>query len=491
MAGFLSSTAAEQAPVVRPRPQIGLGLDIVHGEMARGMKGDIIINGGIPNLAGGTGIGNVGKTALALAIWAIVSHRYKNSSSRIFDSELTLTLSRMQNVWMHHGAEFGVTLDDWLDFEADIGRFNFSDRTNISCSDHHNSIRKAVKERVADKKALTDTPFRDRNGQPMKYYDPHIEINDSFSAYTPDQVENTRDKNEAGDSGRNMEAMSNARIKTQMLSELLVDTAKGGVYYYMTAHLGEQHALDPYKPPKEKLAALKNGLKMKDVPEKITFYPSIFWWGYSAKPLLDANGKPFFPDPDNDYQNEKKSVDLQEVLLIPLRNKSGPAGDFKSLIMSQTRGIIDSLTNFWNCSQHNRFGIMGKDQNPNNLIHFYMELYPNCPLTRQKIESKAAEDKRLHNAITHTSMMLDVFKYWSHIPNHWKCTPAELYKDLKDKGYDWDELLDCRTYWTYDHYTNPVHAISIIDLLRMRVGEYHPWWMGELTDAPTETSKAA
>lgn len=491
MAGFLTKGSNEQAPVVRPRPQIGLGLDIIHGEMARGMKGDIIINGGMPNLAGGTGIGNVGKTALALAMWAIISHRYPQSSSRIFDAELTLALARIQNEWLRQGKPYGATLDDWMDFECNPDRFVFEDRTVRSCTDHHLSIRAAVKGRMADKKQLVETPFRDRDGTPMKYFYPHFELNDSFSAYTPDQVELTRDKNDAGDSGRNMEAMSNARIKTQMLSELLVDTAKGGVYYYMTAHLGEQHALDPYKPPKEKLSALKAGLKMKDVPEKTTFYPGIFWWGYSAKALLDANGKPFFPDPENDFQNEKKSVDLQEVLLIPLRNKSGPTGEFKSLIMSQTRGIIDSLTEIWNCMQHGRFGIMGKDNNPNNLIHFHMELYPECSLTRQKVEQKAAEDKRLHNAITLTSNMLDVFKFWSFIPNHWKCTPAELYKDLKDKGYNWDELLDCRLYWTYDHYTNPVHGISIIDLLRMRVGEYHPWWMEDLPNVKTETSDAA
>lgn len=491
MSGFLSKNPNEQAPVVRPRPQIGLGLDIIHGEMVRGLKGDIIINGGMPNLAGGTGIGNVGKTALALAIWAITSHRYPQSSSRIFDSELTLGLGRLQNVWLHHGKQYGATLLDWMDYEVNNDRFVFEDRTVRTCTAHHTSIRQAVKDRVSDKKALIDTPFRDRDGTAMKYYQPHFEIVDSFSAYTPDQVETTRDKNEAGDSGRNMEAMSNARIKTQMLSELLVDTSKAGVYYYMTAHLGEQHTLDQYKPPKEKLAALKAGLKMKDVPEKITFYPGIFWWGYSAKALLDANGKPFFPDPENDFQNEKKSVDLQEVLLVPLRNKSGTTGEFKSLIMSQTRGIIESLTEFWNCSQHNRFGIMGKDQNANNLVNFYMELYPDVPLTRQKVEVKAAADQRLHNAIVLTSNMLDVYKFWSFIPNHWKCTPAELYKDIKDKGYNWDELLDCRTYWTFDHYTNPVHGISIIDLLRMRVGEYHPWWMEDFPNVETEKRAAA
>lgn len=491
MSGFLNSDSKEQAPVVRPRPQIGLGLDIIHGEMARGLKGDIIINGGMPNLAGGTGIGNVGKTGLALAIWAIIHHRYTNATSRIMDAELTLGLGRIQTTWMHHGKHYGKNLLDWMDFENDPDKFVFADRTSISCSDHHNSIRKAAKERVSDKKALVDTPFRDRDGKAMKYYAPHFELVDSFSAYTPDQVEMTRDKNEAGDSGRNMEAMSNARIKTQMLSELLVDTAKAGVYYYMTAHLGEQHTLDPYKPPKEKLAALQKGLKMKDVPEKTTFYPGIFWWSYSSKALLAADGKPLFPDPDNDFQNEKKSVDLQEVLLVPLRNKAGTTGEFKSIIMSQTRGIIESLTEFYNCLQHNRFGIMGKDGNPNNLIHFYMELYPDCPLTRQKIEIKAAEDKRLHNAIVLTSMMLDVFKFWSFIPSHWKCSPADLYKDIKDKGYDWNELLDCRLYWTYDHYTNPVHGISIIDLLRMRVGEYHPWWMKEESNAGTKESKAA
>lgn len=488
---FLSGGATEQALVVRPKLNVGLGLDIIHGEMARGMKGDIIINGGMPNLSGGTAIGNGGKTALALAEWAIIMHRYNNASSRINDTELTLGLSRIQSVWMHH-APHGRTMDifDWDDFYTNPDKFIFSDRASISSSEHHDSIRKAVKARLADKKALVDTPFRDRDGKPMKYFNPHIEINDSFSAYAPDAVEAVRDQKAAGDSGRNMEALTNARVKTQMLTELAVDTAKGGVYYYTTAHMGEQHDLDPYKPAKEKLAFIKRGLKMKDVPEKMTFYPGIFWWAYASRPLVDDKKKPLFPS-NNDYQNDKGSVDLMEIHICAIRNKSGPTGEFKKLVMSQTRGLIDSLTNFCNCLDHNRFGIMGKDGNPNNLINYYMELRPDVPLSRHTVEEKAEKDYRLHRAITLTSELLDVLKYWSHIPDHWRCTAAELYEGVKAKGYDWDELLDTRMYWTYDHYDREDHYISIIDLMRMRVGEYHPWWMKEKPSAKTTTGEAA
>ena len=57
------------------------------------------------------------------------------------------------------------------------------------------------------------------------------------------------------------------------------------------------------------------------------------------------------------------------------------------------------------------------------------------------------------------------------------CTPAELYQDLKDMGYDWDKLLDTRGYWLINQYDKDnVPYLHTVDLLKMRKGLYHPWW---------------
>ena len=57
------------------------------------------------------------------------------------------------------------------------------------------------------------------------------------------------------------------------------------------------------------------------------------------------------------------------------------------------------------------------------------------------------------------------------------CTPKELYEDIKKLGYDWNELLDTRGYWTLDQYKNKVPFLSTVDLLKMRKGIYKPYFI--------------
>ena len=57
------------------------------------------------------------------------------------------------------------------------------------------------------------------------------------------------------------------------------------------------------------------------------------------------------------------------------------------------------------------------------------------------------------------------------------CTPKELYEDIKKLGYDWNVLLETRGYYTANQYSNKVPFLSVIDLLKMRKGLYHPYFL--------------
>lgn len=57
------------------------------------------------------------------------------------------------------------------------------------------------------------------------------------------------------------------------------------------------------------------------------------------------------------------------------------------------------------------------------------------------------------------------------------CSPGELYEDLKKMGYNWDELLETRGFWIFNDNIHPRKYLSTMDLLKMRVGEYKPYWM--------------
>ena len=49
--------------------------------------------------------------------------------------------------------------------------------------------------------------------------------------------------------------------------------------------------------------------------------------------------------------------------------------------------------------------------------------------------------------------------------------------DIKALGYDWKELLATRSWYTFFNEKHPVPFLSTMDLLRMRAGLYHPYWM--------------
>ena len=73
-----------------------------------------------------------------------------------------------------------------------------------------------------------------------------------------------------------------------------------------------------------------------------------------------------------------------------------------------------------------------------------------------------------------------LFRYkFDAIDSKYRCIPAELYEGIKELGYDWNTLLDKRGYYTLNHYDHPIKPLSTFDLLRMRVGDYIPYWMTE------------
>jgi hypothetical protein len=60
------------------------------------------------------------------------------------------------------------------------------------------------------------------------------------------------------------------------------------------------------------------------------------------------------------------------------------------------------------------------------------------------------------------------------------CTPKQLHDDLVALGYDWDVLLKTRGWWSMDNDSQDLPPfLSTMDLLRMRKGLYHPYWLAE------------
>ena len=66
------------------------------------------------------------------------------------------------------------------------------------------------------------------------------------------------------------------------------------------------------------------------------------------------------------------------------------------------------------------------------------------------------------------------------LPEEWrKVTPQELYDGIKARGYDWDQLLDTTPCWNFLDFEKVAEKkrLTTVDLIRMHLGLYHPFWM--------------
>jgi hypothetical protein len=177
---------------------------------------------------------------------------------------------------------------------------------------------------------------------------------------------------------------------------------------------------------------------------------------------------------DSSDNSNKGDTDLNTITAILLRNKNGPTGHILPLIISQRDGVLSGLTEFHYCKENDRYGLEGNMQN------YTMALRPSVKLSRTSVRSKIDADPLLDRAINITSEMCQIKNFWHHIGSDLMCTPKQLHDDLVALGYDWDVLLKTRGWWSMDNDSQDLPPfLSTMDLLRMRKGLYHPYWLAE------------
>jgi hypothetical protein len=471
MSGF------QAAPLLRPRPNIGSLLDIPCGRYHKGRYGDNILNGGFSNFIGMGGRGNSFKTAIALSMSLRVLSRQPETSFVLYDTENTFGWDRIEDMVNAAG---NMNYDE----AVDQGRIILTSAVEHSGEEWWHLIRQERDARVKDEKKLRKaTPFIDREGKPITNFPLRIHFLDSMSQLETGAIAEIYEKNKIDDSAANTDAMRGAAIKTRMIMQVPTVTAQGGMALVATAHVGDEIKVDPYAPAKQQLASMKKGLKFKNTPEKFTFLSSNCWLVTEAKPLLNQSSKaPEYPA--DGFKDAVGDTDLQEISLLNVRSKSGPTGHTFTLIVSQTEGLLPSLTEFhYLKSRKDKFGLVGPEG-----IHkdWRVALYPDPLLKRTTVRQQVREDKRLARALEITSELAQIYDYWPDFPRQDMVQPDQLRSRLESMGYDWNLLLDTRGYWTFDHYESDVKPLSTMDLIDMYHGRYVPFWYPDKEKLKTE-----
>lgn len=465
----------QPAPHIRVMINIGACLDISTGTYIKGRRGEHILNGGLPLITGITGIGNNFKSTVErFMMLTAMSRMPPIKDSPLIEQAITCDTESNIHEWHQRNVIERIAAFHGEDV-LDSGRWVISDKTVYTGNVFWEKCKEwmAIKMKIPAKK-MVELPFfnRERTGPFLIPYPTFCEI-DSFTYFETEDVIKMQNENELGESGANTIHMRQGLAKMRMLMEIPRLCASSYTYMLMSAHLGKESAMQSAgggrEVPVTTLKYLKNGDAIKGVTKLFTFATSICWHAYNASPMINQGTKgPEYPRDRDDNLN--LDTDLNTVQIRVLRSKSGTSGMSITLIVSQSEGVLPSLTEFHHIKEMGRYGLEGNDRT------YSLALYPSCSLSRTTVRGKIDSDEKLCRALNITSEMCQMENLWHGLPDGFMCSPKQLYDDLIAKGYDWDLLLNTRGWYTYDNDTHPIPFLSTYDLLNMRAGKYHPYW---------------
>lgn len=476
--GMLLAPKLERAPNIKVMINIGALLDIPTGTFVEGRHGERILNGGLAFLTGVVGIGNNFKSTFMHYMAVTAAARMgDNTTISTYDTEINV------HEWHLTGLQDSIPELKGANL-LENGRWSITDKTMYHGDQWYDEVKDFMQLKIKEKaKYSLKTPFKNREGEELKILIPSILEVDSMSEFVTQDVIRMQDDNSLGESGANTVSMRQGLQKNRLLME--IPALSGGSYTYtlMTAHIGSEFNMDPRNPPPKKLQHLNGGQKLKGVPEKFTFVTNNCWHCYNAAPLRnDTTKAPEYPrDSDDDLKGD---TDLNTVMVRNLRSKSGITGLSTPIIASQNEGILPSLTEFHYIKINKRWGLDGNDRNYN------LCFCPDIALSRTQVRRKIENHPELRRGLNLAAEMLQMNLLWPDLAPQYVCTPQELYADLKEMGYDWKVLLATRGWWAPIGVHDDIPFLSTMDFLRMRTGEYIPYWFTAEQKSKIDLSKA-
>ncbi len=458
-------------PVMYAMPS-GCLLDIPTGEYLVGTHDQRVLLGGVSNITGIIGPGNCFKTTLMrFMIFSALSRMYRVAGEDLYyvpyDTEINTHEHRMLNL----SFSFEVFKERNL---IEEGLMNPTNKAIYSGNEFWHFTRTYLKEKIANKKRrMYKTAFLSRDKvTPMEVMCPWFTDIDSLSQFMTSDVEEMMDKNELGDSGGNTIFMRQGLAKKRMLMEMPTVAAQGFNFFLFTGHIGKLINMNQgpgQQPPRKQLHGMRQDEVIKGVTNEFFYLLHNCWLIDLAAPALTKDKTPEYPyEPGDEIPGD---MDLNKVRLKQLRGKNGTSLFSLEIYVSQREGVLPYLSEFVFCKENNRYGFEGNDRT------YSLSLCPDVNLSRTTLRKKFRESHALQRAVEITSQLLQL-EIFHPLLKPQLLKPAELYTALKEKGYDWDFILnETRSWHTIDDEEHPGYPLSTLDLCRVARGEYHPYWL--------------
>lgn len=457
-------------PKQRLMMNIGGLLDIPTGYTVTGAKGEKITMGGLADIYATSGAGNSYKSVFSYFVAMSAANHIAATHEpyiSIYDTENNINENRINNL----ASRFEYLTNNATD--ADEGFIETSDKSILHGDVWWNETKNYSKEVQKDPEAKVKfTAFVDKNKKPLVDIIPSIILVDSFSKFESKASLDLLDRAKKDDSSTSTYYLQSGGFKSKMLTELTMISPRANLFFITTAHIGTKFGINEnkYSKPAKTLGYLKEGEELKKVTKEFTYLTKVLWKVLGVSPLKSDDGKtPLYPM--KGAVNTK--TDLNIIRIEALRNKSGASGVVLEIVVSQSEGVLPTLSEFHFIKTNGYYGLGG---NPRN---FHSVFLPKISLSRTTVREKIDRNKKLRRAIKITA---DLLQYEIYRPEIRKMnllmTPEELYKKMMELGYDWNDLLETRDWWAIDQYNEKIpHFLSTLDLLEIANGIKTPYWM--------------
>jgi len=458
--------SVKPAPAIRVKLNSGHLMDIPTGSYLKQHDGTYVLNGGLANLVGISGLPNTLKSTIMHAITLTAADRLiaNNLPTNIttYDTENTLEHSRMMTFLRRfkHILKLGNPFD--------LGIWIVTNKSSIDGTEWWSNMRTAATIKVKERSKLTvDTPFADENGNPFRALTPTFSQIDTLTMFGGKDSAELDEKVDLADKKGLTKFMKEGLAKARLLTMLPKVAEQSNSYYILTSHVGDTATnLDntpSYIPPDKNLPTLKSNQRYKGVTDNFFYLLGDIWQTHTVRPLLSDTKEPLYPVGPDD--NTKMDTDLVVVKLQLMRSKSSADGIMLNLIVSKTEGVLEYLSAFHLLRTEHYYGLEGSK------IHYTCALYPDVKLQRTTIRAKLNEDELLCNAIYRCAEMYQIYLYRKYPDNKFRVSPAELYQSLLDKGYDWTKILSARHWHSLGKAPPDTKTITTMDLLAIHAGE--------------------
>lgn len=445
--------------------------DMNNGRYFTGLADNEYLNGGITANNAVVGGSNTQKTGMLILMTRAFLHRFPNGIVIYADSESTLDVSRLSEAV---DADFGI--DGYFEDEVVGKRFFYQagddgfDGTYL-----HNMIKdiyKNYQNNKTNKAFYVKVPFLDKHGKQIEIIAPILIICDSLSELRFNDASAKFQEGDVDEGGkkrtRDMEFGNLKRVVFEDASHL------GGIAGLRLCWVGQTADIINMdgKPLEKQSTFIRQGKKIDKCPKAILRLPSMGIEIIRGAPLKNDQ-EWMYPNPNGRdvvmTTDARENPDLLLYSYTLYRNKGGASGVSGSFIGSQSDGIQEGLSMYHSLKQNNYFGINIEAGQGSKVSHACY-LMPEFKVGRTTVWEATRQNKRFFRAITLCYHLMIMQTRWLRLDPRYRIEPKELYQIIKDKGYDWDQILDSVDYF----HLNPdimVPTITAKQLLRVALGE--------------------